>query len=377
MKLLHVITALGVGGVERLLLSLARARAAEGRTPFEIAYLKGAGELRAAFEACGVRVHALEAPHLHGLPAAARRLRRLARERRIDLVHSHLLQGDFTAVRALRGALPHLRAQHNVERALQRASVRWIYRRALAGRTPLLVPTTCVREFLIERCGEPRELVSVVPYGLASTRTEDEARWQRERAPRRAAWSVGARERVALVLARLAPQKGQRALLRALRSQPPAAEWILVFAGAASSAREQRALEAELADHPWRARIRMVGPSPEPELCLRSADALAVPSLWEGFGLVALEALQAGTPVIAHDLPVLREVLGASARFVAMLDGAAWCAALRELADADPRCAERVRSGRARAAEHFALARLEESLEHHYAALLRDEHSAT
>ena len=47
------------------------------------------------------------------------------------------------------------------------------------------------------------------------------------------------------------------------------------------------------------------------------ADAFVFPSLAEGFGLPVMEALAAGLPVIASDLPVLREVASQHARFVA------------------------------------------------------------
>jgi glycosyltransferase involved in cell wall biosynthesis len=59
------------------------------------------------------------------------------------------------------------------------------------------------------------------------------------------------------------------------------------------------------------------------------AAVLAFPSRYEGFGLPPLEALAAGTPVVASDLPVLREVLGSHARLAAPGDAAALAAALR------------------------------------------------
>jgi len=54
-----------------------------------------------------------------------------------------------------------------------------------------------------------------------------------------------------------------------------------------------------------------VGTVPEDVLgaWYRTADALAFPSLKEGFGLVALEGLAANLPVVASDLPVFREFL--------------------------------------------------------------------
>jgi glycosyltransferase involved in cell wall biosynthesis len=45
---------------------------------------------------------------------------------------------------------------------------------------------------------------------------------------------------------------------------------------------------------------------------LAAADVLLLPSLWEGFGLAAVEALNAGLPVVASDVPGLREVVGPS-----------------------------------------------------------------
>lgn len=67
-----------------------------------------------------------------------------------------------------------------------------------------------------------------------------------------------------------------------------------------------------------------------PEL-YRGAMALLVPSLQEGFGLPAIEAMACGTPVLASDIPVHREVLGAAAHFVASNQIPAWSAEMLKM----------------------------------------------
>jgi glycosyltransferase involved in cell wall biosynthesis len=69
----------------------------------------------------------------------------------------------------------------------------------------------------------------------------------------------------------------------------------------------------------------LLGTVPEPDLpsLVAHADAFAFPSVKEGFGLAAMEALAAGTPVVARDLPVVREVFGDAVRYAADVTGIA------------------------------------------------------
>ena len=61
----------------------------------------------------------------------------------------------------------------------------------------------------------------------------------------------------------------------------------------------------------------VLGPVPDPDLpsLVAAAAAFAFPSVKEGFGLAAMEALAAGVPTVVSDLPVLREVFGDAAAF--------------------------------------------------------------
>jgi glycosyltransferase involved in cell wall biosynthesis len=69
------------------------------------------------------------------------------------------------------------------------------------------------------------------------------------------------------------------------------------------------------------------------------ADAVCMPSLYEGFGLPVLEALAAGRPVVASDIPAHREVAQGHATLLPATDVDAWSAALSNLAATPPEAA--------------------------------------
>ena len=83
--------------------------------------------------------------------------------------------------------------------------------------------------------------------------------------------------------------------------------------------------------------VRTPGYLPEDDLArvVAGAAALVFPSWYEGFGLPALEALACGTPVVASDLPALREVLDDQAELVPPGDAAALADALARVLE-DP-----------------------------------------
>jgi alpha-1,3-rhamnosyl/mannosyltransferase len=76
----------------------------------------------------------------------------------------------------------------------------------------------------------------------------------------------------------------------------------------------------------------------------------AYPSLYEGFGLPVLEALQSGAPTLTSNVSSLPEVAGDAARYVDPRDEAEIAAALRELLESAELRADLGRRGIARAA---------------------------
>ena len=100
---------------------------------------------------------------------------------------------------------------------------------------------------------------------------------------------------------RLVTQKNHIALVRALVHLPE------VHVAIAGEGPARLALEAEAARLNVDTRFHMLGFRPDARSLMAAADIVAMPSTWEGFGLAAVEAMFARTPLVAADAPGLRE----------------------------------------------------------------------
>lgn len=142
-------------------------------------------------------------------------------------------------------------------------------------------------------------------------------------------------------VARLHPLKQLDAAIAVLARRPALH---LAIAGQGPDEARLRSIAAHLG---VAGRLHLIGDMPPHKvgLFLASLNAFVFPTLAETFGLAAVEAAQAGVPVIANDLPVLREVLE--------IDGEA-CAFFANAADTDrfTACIDRVFQ------DHAATARL-------------------
>jgi glycosyltransferase involved in cell wall biosynthesis len=155
-----------------------------------------------------------------------------------------------------------------------------------------------------------------------------------------------------LYVGTLLMHKNVPTLVRALAEEP--AGWFdLVLAGPRTDA-ERAAFERLVDQLGVGDRVRHVGWVDEGTLARLYAGALAValPSLHEGYGLPALEAMGYGVPVVASDIPVIREVGDDAVLYVREpLDPASWRRRLDSLRAADARRALGER-GRQQASTH-------------------------
>lgn len=157
----------------------------------------------------------------------------------------------------------------------------------------------------------------------------------------------------ALFMSTVEPRKNLETLLRALRvclDRRPGAGYVLAVAGARGWLDEPiyaLARELRLGDA-----ARFLGQvSAADQLWLYNACRLYLnPSLYEGFGLPALEALACGAPALVSDTSSLPEVVGDAALLLPPRDVAAWADAIEALWDDEGARAELARRGPPQAA---------------------------
>ncbi|ONH27311.1 MSMEG_0565 family glycosyltransferase [Pseudofrankia asymbiotica] len=162
-------------------------------------------------------------------------------------------------------------------------------------------------------------IATVIPNGVEAGRFAAAAGEGPTARAARASWRdrLG---RYVLAVGGIEPRKGTLDLVEAIALLRPAATPALVIAGG-ETLFDYRAYRAEVLARAAELAVEpvLLGPVPHAELpaLVAAADAFAFPSVKEGFGLAAMEALAAGVPVVTRDLPVLREVFAGAVRFAA------------------------------------------------------------
>ena len=290
---------------------------------------------------------------------------RIARALDYDLIYSHYwLSGIAGQALAARWAVPMLQMFHTLARLKNMAArrleelepaLRLTAETDLVAAVDRVIAANAVeREHLIWHYAADPSRIAVIPCGVDTElfRPGDATDARR---------SLGLTDGPTIVyVGRLAPIKGLDTLLAALarlRAQQTAAK-LLIVGGDTDESLDGR--EAGLRQRVRAAQldgcVQFLGPQPQEVLrsCYVAADVTVLPSYYESFGLVALEAMACGSPVIASRVGGLTTTVrdGVTGLLVPDGDVAALAACLRELLGDPDRRARMGREGVRWAARH-------------------------
>jgi glycosyltransferase involved in cell wall biosynthesis len=311
---LYVLNSLGFGGTERQLVLTLRALDREAFPPAVAVLFKG-GPHEDELRSLGIPITVLHARR-RGVLGAARSVARLAREHGAAIIHTALFESNVAgrlAARRVGGlAVSHLVNEYEsplragepeprtrLAAAAVKAIERWTARRA---RSRFVAVAEVVAESAASYFGVDRRSIPVVRRGF----TFDELEAAAARPVEAPAWAEWAETRL-LAVGRLNPQKGHRYLARAvshLVEAIPKAQVAIAGDGALRAEIAAIARETGQEEH-----LRLVGARADVPALIRAADAFVFPSLWEGAAGAFVEAAALGTPIVASDIPALREML--------------------------------------------------------------------
>jgi glycosyltransferase involved in cell wall biosynthesis len=197
--------------------------------------------------------------------------------------------------------------------------------RSVARATRVIAVSQATADDVVEAYGTDPDKIRVVPNGVDDVFAPGD----REAARRAVRERWGIDGDFVVHLGTLEQRKGVEVLIEAAElARQQGAGWSVALAGAPGYGAERVEVLAERAPS-----CHLLGPVEEGELLdlLRAAGACAAPALYEGFGIVPLEAMACGTPaVIAADSGGLEEISGPAAIVVAERTASAWKAGIEQ-----------------------------------------------
>lgn len=376
-RIAHVINSIGLGGVPEAAYHLLRCLPRE-HYDCALYVLRRAGdepEARdgrlARFAELGVSVSFPERDDQKMVVMAD--LCRWLGERRIDLVHTHSykpnLYGRLAALLRRHEGLRMVGHYHNQYDNKWESDGGLVYDAMLAHSSDGLVACSAsVRDHVAEHLQVPCERVEVILNGVEAQRFAGG-----ERAAARARFELPADRPVVALVGRISEQKGQAEFIRAaglVRRELPQALFLIV--GSADDAGLLDHAQGLVQELGLAESVRFTGHLTDMPALYAAIDILAAPSRWEGFGLMLVEAMAAGKPIVATAVGAIPEVVVAdrTALLVPPQDPAALAAALLRLLR-DPAGARRMGACGVERAREFSWERSGEQLAGLYDRILR------
>lgn len=324
MRIVYVLTSLGIGGAERQAVTLAARMQQRGNlVGLLVLGPREAEEWPTALPTAYLSLRKAPAGMLSGMLRADHFLRRF----RPELLHSHGFHGNIAA-RLLKLVFPQVAVVSTLHNIYEGGAVRMqVYRwtDGLSRRT--VAVSEAVRDRFTAMGAVAAKRCCVVPNAVEESELIPDSE---QRAAMRARMAVGS-EFVWLTAGRLAPGKDYPNLLRAFaRVRTLHADAQLWIAGRDPYG-ARAALEGLTAELKLEGGVRWLGHRSDLPMLLGAADGFVLASAWEGMPVALAESMAMAKPTVATGVGGVPELLGDCGRLVAARNPGALADAMLEI----------------------------------------------
>ncbi|MCL4441115.1 MAG: glycosyltransferase [Firmicutes bacterium] len=306
LRVLHVIGGGEFGGAERHILNLATAMKKE-MVEVSVCCLFADPFVKVAREA-GIKSHSVPMRHKMDFGIVTK-LRDLIIEEKIDIVHTHGVRANLVGRLAARMAgvetvvtTVHSLLAQDYPDLFSRLANTFIERASRGLTTHFIAVSGGLQKALVQQ-GIPEKRITVIYNGLNPDffRIKGSVgRWRQS-----AGFSPGVP--LVAIVGRLHPVKGHLYFLRAaaeILKERTDVHFLVVGSGPERDSLEDYTMKLGISDH-----VTFTGFVSDVSELMPDLNLLIVPSLWEGFGLTALEAMAVGVPVVATSVGGLPEIV--------------------------------------------------------------------
>jgi len=307
-RVLHVITTIELGGAEKQLLVLAKAQVKEGRF-VEIIFLKGKRDLEKDFIKAGAEVFS-EFSNISPL-AQVIRIALHIKKKKIELVHAHLPRAELIcAIVSIFSRSNYFYTRHNSEKFFPRAPgyISSNLSKVVSSRfTSGIAISLAVAKFLLDNKEiKEKQDLSVVHYGFY--RSIDSVYEDQKISPYHNLKKI-----TVGTISRLTFQKNLKVLIEAIAILKNSYDINLLILG---DGPQKDILKKLISDLDLENNVLILPKTKEVDKFMESLDVFALSSIYEGFGLVLLEAMDKKVPIVASNNSAIPEVLGANYSFL-------------------------------------------------------------
>jgi glycosyltransferase involved in cell wall biosynthesis len=222
-----------------------------------------------------------------------RRLALMLRHRRDRVVHMHMDLVMTVMAARIAGCRRLVMTIHNDEPLYRRRVLQAWFSRLAASGMRFIAITEHVRQYLVVSAGVPSASVTTIKYGVPVPVRRSISRF---------GLGLSDTEFVVGFVGRLTAQKNIQLLIRAMALRP---DITCLIVGEGELRSELEALARTLGC----SNVRFLGAQSDAAGLMPLFDVLCLPSLWEGLGLVLLEAMLQDVPIVASRAGAIREVL--------------------------------------------------------------------
>jgi len=307
MKILHVINNLGSGGAEKLLEETLPVMNQYADIKVELLILTSKNNVfEEKLNNSGIKIYNLEISNIYN-PLNIFKIKKFIKNNNYDLIHVHLFPAFYWVTIAdllnYKSEIPLVMTEHNTHNRRRKYKFFKFVDKLIYNHIDKIISISKDTQSNLKNwldIGEKNNKFEIINNGIDIKKIQNAKPYKKNELIK----EYNSGDVLVTMVGRFSEQKDQKTLIEAINDLPDKFHLLLVGRGTLKSYYENLVDDLDL-----NKRVHFLGFRNDIEKILKTSDIIVLSSNWEGFGLVAVEGMAAGKPLIASNVSGLRNIV--------------------------------------------------------------------